>query len=342
MAAFVLALLQSRHQAGRKGIQGCAELYINTKPQKVRCLSSLSTNRYLFLVLFHTVSIKKKNKKGESLSHRADIWYYLMICYGLLWYVYLLFPPFFPTSRIPKTSPILANPRASQVDPKLQIEYASSWLEGRFMGLDLTQPDSWCGQISCGKGDVRGFPCWNQSWISKRLELDEPKSQQNRSKSWKLFYSPKNSHGTWKWTPAIWDSLLEIIIFRFHVKISGVYLIVASNDDGDWCFTSQVRSGRNNDRSSPAWRLAAPVKLIETCSISSSIQQSSSHGWTTVTWPPKNDQKKFVRLPKKPSFFDTASCQIGHWDWLTVLMTWHIWGIREVHRLGRKGLQRYK
>ena len=60
-----------------------------------------------------------------------------MICYGLLWYVYLVFPPFFPTSRIP----ILANPRASQVDPKLQIEYASSWLEGRFMGLDLTQPD---------------------------------------------------------------------------------------------------------------------------------------------------------------------------------------------------------
>ena len=109
MAAFVLALLQSRHQAGRKGIQGCAELYINTKPQKVRCLSSLSTNRYLFLVLFHTVSIKKKNKKGESLSHRADIWYYLMICYGLLWYVYLVFPPFL--SHI--ATPILAYPRQS-------------------------------------------------------------------------------------------------------------------------------------------------------------------------------------------------------------------------------------
>lgn len=261
-----------------------------------------------------------------------------MDCYGMF---ICCFHHFFPHRGF-LSSPILANPRASQVDPKLQIEYASSWLEGRFMGLDLTQPDSWCGQISCGKGDVRGFPCWNQSWISKRLELDEPKSQQNRSKSWKLFYSPKNSHGTWKWTPAIWDSLLEIIIFRFHVKISGVYLIVASNDDGDWCFTSQVRSGRNNDRSSPAWRLAAPVKLIETCSISSSIQQSSNHCWTTVTWPPKNDQQKFVRLPKKPSFFDCASCQIGHWDWLTVLMTWHIWGIPEIHRLGRKGLQRYK
>ena len=47
------------------------------------------------------------------------------------------FHHFFPTSRL-LSSPILANPRASQVDPKLQIEYASSWLEGRFMGLDLT------------------------------------------------------------------------------------------------------------------------------------------------------------------------------------------------------------
>ena len=30
--------------------------------------------------------------------------------------------------------------RASQVDPKLQIEYASSWLEGRFMGVEPWLP----------------------------------------------------------------------------------------------------------------------------------------------------------------------------------------------------------
>lgn len=258
-----------------------------------------------------------------------------MDCYGMfIW----CFHHFFPHRGF-LSSPILAPVKWTQSSRSNMPQVgwrADSWVWTLRSPTGLVWPDI------LRLGDVRGFPCWNQSWISKRLELDEPKSQQNRSKSWKLFYSPKNSHGTWKWTPAFWDSLLEIIIFRFHVKISGVYLIVASNDDGDWCFTSQVRSGRNNDRSSPAWRLAAPVKLIETCSISSSIQQSSNHCWTTVTWPPKNDQQKFVRLPQKPSFFDCASCQIGHWDWLTVLMTWHIWGIPEIHRLGRKGLQRYK
>ena len=30
--------------------------------------------------------------------------------------------------------------RASQVDPKLQIEYAASWLEGRFMGVESWMP----------------------------------------------------------------------------------------------------------------------------------------------------------------------------------------------------------
>lgn len=104
MAAFVPALLQSRHQAGRKRIQGCAELYINTKPQKVRCLSSLSTNRYRF-----TPFPLKKEQKGRITESQGR---YLILFDDMLWIVMVcLFgiPPFL--SHI--ATPILAYPRQS-------------------------------------------------------------------------------------------------------------------------------------------------------------------------------------------------------------------------------------